>query len=134
VFDRFLKGITMAGGSVGQMLIPLVMQGLFDSYGLRGGLLIYSAVVLQSLVAAALFQPSRWHWKLAPPQPTAEATAHVENGQQKPTAVPELEGTKGPKIILERSTSWTGHQPPAPSSPDLRRVHQLVKINLKNKV
>lgn len=119
----------MAGGSVGQMLIPLVMQGLFDSYGLRGGLLIYSAVVLQSLVAAALFQPSRWHWKLAPPQPIAEATAHVENGQQKPTAVPELEGTKGQKVILERSSSWTGHQPPAPSSPDLRRVHQLVKLN-----
>lgn len=109
----------MAGGSVGQMLIPLVMQGLFDSYGLRGGLLIYSAVVLQGLVAAALFQPSRWHWKLAPTNPiSVEETPQVEN--KLPIDAPTV------KITLERSTSWTGDVKPPPASPDLRRVHQLV--------
>ena len=58
------NGLTMAGGSVGQMAIPLLLQLFLQDYGIRGGLLLYSGLVLNGVIAAVLLQPSRWHWTL----------------------------------------------------------------------
>lgn len=110
----------MAGGSVGQMLVPLVMQSLFEGFGLRGGLLIYSAVVLQALVAAMLFQPSRWHYKLEAPASSAEVEL-LEKAPPKPLG-------HSPRIseVIDsrnsRANSWT---PDMFKPADLRRVRQM---------
>lgn len=110
----------MAGGSIGQMLIPLLMQGLFDGYGLRGGLLIYSAVVLQGLVAALLLQPSRWHWKLDDTPKIEEAL--LEKQCPTPTTPTNHELENLAANSKSRPTSWTGF--PKPSA-DIRRVQQM---------
>ena len=111
----------MAGGSIGQMLIPLIMQSLFDGFGLRGGLLIYSGVVLQALVAALLLQPSRWHWKL-------DDTPKVEvELLEKATPVKILEMQEADESShtgRNRPSSWTPVQF-AKASADIRRVQQM---------
>ena len=78
------NGITMAGGSIGQMAVPLLIQYLLNQYGLRGALLIMSGVVLQGVVAAVLFQPSRWHWTLPSTQRVTvepQRNGQTENGR-----------------------------------------------------
>ncbi|XP_046646925.1 monocarboxylate transporter 9-like [Daphnia pulicaria] len=124
--EYFLKrrhlanGIAMAGGSIGQMLIPLIMQSLFDGFGLRGGLLIYSGVVLQALVAALLLQPSRWHWKLDD-TPNVEVEL-LEKRPETPPVLREVETlSAGGK---SRPTSWTGNVM-VKASADIRRVQQM---------
>ncbi|KAK4011813.1 uncharacterized protein LOC116921744 [Daphnia magna] len=124
--EYFLKrrhmanGITMAGGSIGQMLIPLIMQSLFDGFGLRGGLLIYSAVVLQGLVASLLFQPSRWHWKL---DDTPNVEVELLEKQQEPTPlIRDVETLSA--LSKSRPTSWTGNVF-IKASADIRRVQQM---------
>lgn len=112
----------MAGGSVGQMLIPLVMQSLFESFGLRGGLLLYSAVVLQALVAATLFQPSRWHYQLSR-QATSAETELLEKAPPSKCMghsprISEVQQENG----RDRSNSWA-HEALKPA--DLRRVRQM---------
>lgn len=104
----------MAGGSVGQMLVPLVMQSLFEGFGLRGGLLVYSGVVLHALVAATLFQPSRWHYKLASPASGAE----VELLEKATPRLSEVQAADA----RDRASSWT---PDMFKPADVRRVRQL---------
>ncbi len=119
---NFTKGIAMAGGSIGQMLIPLIMQSLFDSFGLRGGLLIYSGVVLQALVAALLLQPSRWHWKLDD-TPNIEVEL-LEKRPETPPINKELESLQASASGKNRPISWTGDVLVKPSA-DIRRVQQM---------
>jgi hypothetical protein len=114
------KGIAMAGGSIGQMLIPLIMQSLFDGFVLRGGLLIYSGVVLQALVAALLLQPSRWHWKLDDP-PNVEVEL-LEKQPETPPTIREVETLSA--TGKSRPTSWTGNVF-IKASADIRRVQQM---------
>ena len=111
----------MAGGSVGQMLIPLVMQSLFDGFGLRGGLLIYSGVVLQALVAAMLFQPSRWHYKLAGPASAAEVELLEKAAPKGVGQTPRLSNVQAMEG-RDRASSWT---PDMMKPVDVRRVRQL---------
>lgn len=110
----------MAGGSIGQMLIPLIMQSLFDGFGLRGGLLIYSGVVLQALVAALLLQPSRWHWKLDD-TPNVEVEL-LEKRPETPPVLREVETLSA--AGKSRPTSWTGNVI-VKASADIRRVQQM---------
>ena len=114
----------MAGGSIGQMLIPLIMQSLFDGFGLRGGLLIYSGVVLQALVAALLLQPSRWHWKLDDP-PNVEAVELLEKRPETPPINKELESLQASSNGKNRPISWTGDVAVNKPSADIRRVQQM---------
>jgi len=58
-------GIVWAGASVGQMAVPLLIQYLLNGYGMRGGLLLFSAVLLNGIVGAMVYQPARWHYVLA---------------------------------------------------------------------
>ena len=51
------SGIAVAGGSVGQLLIPLVLRKLIDEYTWRGALLIFSALILHVVAGAMLFRP-----------------------------------------------------------------------------
>ena len=113
MLQYFVAGLMMAGGSVGQMLIPLIIQGLFQGFGMRGGMLIYSAVVLQSFVACALFQPSRWHWKRANPAPAQELEELEKNGgtdtPPHPNALPQhvVDDVAAEQGGRGRANSWT---------------------------
>ena len=53
----FANGLAFAGGSLGQLLIPLVLRALTDELGFRNALMIYGALVLNIVVGAALFRP-----------------------------------------------------------------------------
>lgn len=113
----------MAGGSIGQMLIPLIMQSLFTEFGLQGGLWIYSAVVLQALVAAVLLQPSRWHWKLE--DKSSVEVELLEKAPATPTKMienPDVESLSA--TGNKRPTSWTGAAF-VKASADIRRVQQM---------
>lgn len=61
-FDRYktiATGIAYAGSSVGAFVLPPLLEYLLEIYGLRGTFLIASAIILQGLVAAALFRPQQ---------------------------------------------------------------------------
>lgn len=123
----------MAGGSIGQMLVPLIMQSLFDGFGLRGGLLIYSGVVLQALVAALLLQPSRWHWKLDdPPKVEVELLERAPAAPTKMIENPEVEHLAA-NGRNNRPTSWTGNVF-IKASADIRRVQQMDGDLVMNKL
>lgn len=113
----------MAGGSVGQMVIPLLIQGLFQGYGMRGGMLIYSAIVLQSFVACALFQPSRWHWKLASPPPAEQMELLEKKVETPPNALPpHVVNEVAEKDARARSNSWTA---PNIAKHEARRLQRM---------
>ncbi|KAK8761429.1 hypothetical protein V5799_027305 [Amblyomma americanum] len=48
------SGITIGGSVVGGIIFPPVVQCLFDAYGTRGGLLVFGALMLNSMAAALL--------------------------------------------------------------------------------
>lgn len=65
-FDKkraLANSLTVAGASLGQLLIPFLMRFLLDSYGLSKTLLIYGAVQLHGLVAALLLRPPEFYKK-----------------------------------------------------------------------
>ena len=55
------NGIAVAGASVGQLLIPLLMNFLIKNYDVSGALVIYAAVHLNGLVAAMLLRPPHFY-------------------------------------------------------------------------
>ena len=63
-FDRHRSvalGIAAAGGSFGQLIIPLIIRFLLDQYGYQGCMLIYSGIVLNGVVAGALLRPQSFY-------------------------------------------------------------------------
>ncbi|KAL1470141.1 hypothetical protein MTO96_040627 [Rhipicephalus appendiculatus] len=59
------SGVSIGGTVVGGIIFPPVIQYLFDEYGTKGGLLVFGAVMLNS-VAAALFTRTPWRGTIAP--------------------------------------------------------------------
>ncbi|XP_045585823.1 monocarboxylate transporter 12-B [Procambarus clarkii] len=55
--------ILMAGIALGQFMGPPIVRLLLEHYALRGAGLIIGAVLLNSCVGAAFFQPVEWHLK-----------------------------------------------------------------------
>lgn len=49
-------GLSMAGTSVGQMVMPQVVRFLLDEYGYRGTTLILGGLALNGIPGALLFQ------------------------------------------------------------------------------
>ncbi|KAK2157348.1 hypothetical protein LSH36_193g08042 [Paralvinella palmiformis] len=63
-FDRYRStamGFVMAGGSVGQLVIPILLQYLLDELSFYGCCLIYSGITLNALVAATLLRPPSFY-------------------------------------------------------------------------
>lgn len=71
------NGCALAGGSMGQLLIPQLFRLLTDTYSFRGALLIYSSLILHSVVGASLFRPFSFYTKRNN-KPTAFVTATEE--------------------------------------------------------
>ncbi|XP_065556439.1 monocarboxylate transporter 1-like isoform X2 [Artemia franciscana] len=55
------NGIMLAGASIGQMIVPILLQIFLLEYGVSGTMLLLSGIAMQGIIAGALFQPSRWH-------------------------------------------------------------------------
>ncbi|KAK8753970.1 hypothetical protein OTU49_005155 [Cherax quadricarinatus] len=55
--------ILMAGISLGQIAGPPFVRFLLEQYALKGACLIVGAIVFNSCVGAAVFQPVEWHLK-----------------------------------------------------------------------
>ena len=51
------NSLTVAGASLGLLSIPILMNYLLDTFGLKNTLFIYGAVQLHGLVAALLLRP-----------------------------------------------------------------------------
>lgn len=60
------NALSMLGASLGFMVMPPLVRFLANTYGHRGALLLWSAILLHALVGAALYQPVEWHLKLNP--------------------------------------------------------------------
>lgn len=56
-------GLALAGTGVGQMIMPNVVHLLLEKYGFKGTTLVLSALALNGVVGASLFQPVEWHMK-----------------------------------------------------------------------
>lgn len=57
------NGITMAGGSLGQLIIPLLLNHWLKTYALRGTLLLYAGLFLHGLIAGALMRPVAFYMR-----------------------------------------------------------------------
>ena len=55
------NGLTTAGGSLGQLSLPLFTTYLLDFYGFTGALLLFGAFALHTIPAAALFRPPSFY-------------------------------------------------------------------------
>nr|XP_054759614.1 monocarboxylate transporter 12-like [Lytechinus pictus] len=53
------NGIALAGGSIGMMLFPPLLQLCIDQFGWRGAMLILSGMQLHIFIAALVFRPPR---------------------------------------------------------------------------
>ena len=51
------NGLSMTGGSIGTMTIPVLFTYVMETYSFQGGMLIYSALLLHIVVAAMLLRP-----------------------------------------------------------------------------
>ena len=63
-FDKkraLANALTVAGASLGQLVIPFIMRYLLDSYGLDNTLFIYGAVQLHGFIAALLLRPPEFY-------------------------------------------------------------------------
>lgn len=60
------NALSMLGASLGFMVMPPLVRFLANTYGHRGALLLWSAILLHALVGAALYQPVEWHLKPNP--------------------------------------------------------------------
>ncbi|KAK2140569.1 hypothetical protein LSH36_1308g00014 [Paralvinella palmiformis] len=63
-FDKhrsLAMGIAAAGGSFGQLVVPLIIRFLLDHYGYQGCMLIYSGIVLNGVVGGALLRPQSFY-------------------------------------------------------------------------
>ncbi|XP_072026891.1 uncharacterized protein [Amphiura filiformis] len=61
-FDKHFtlaNGIAYAGGSMGQIFIPLLSGNLIDAYGWRGAVWLLSAIMCNLIVSGAVLRPKR---------------------------------------------------------------------------
>ncbi|XP_059143587.1 monocarboxylate transporter 5-like [Physella acuta] len=56
-FRTLATGMGLAGASIGQFLMPLIIDHLLESYGLGGTLLIISALYFHAAISGFLFRP-----------------------------------------------------------------------------
>ncbi|XP_060075696.1 monocarboxylate transporter 5-like [Ylistrum balloti] len=67
-FDKrkgLANALFLSANALGGMIMPPLYRYVFDEYGLRGGLIITSGIILNSLVAAALLRPTEFYTKKA---------------------------------------------------------------------
>ena len=57
------NGLTLAGASIGQLVLPQLLTYLLFEYGLRGTLYIYSAFCLHFVLAGLLMRPASYYEK-----------------------------------------------------------------------
>ncbi|CAH1399066.1 unnamed protein product [Nezara viridula] len=58
-------GISMTGSTMGFILMPQIVRFFLEEYDFRSAILIIGAISLHAVIGASLFQPVRWHYKVA---------------------------------------------------------------------
>ncbi|XP_060075684.1 monocarboxylate transporter 12-B-like [Ylistrum balloti] len=100
-FDK-KKGIAnavfVAGNSLGGVIMPPLYRYVFDEYGLRGGLIITSGIIFNSLVAAALLRPTTFYTDRSPQK---SSFGSVDNNSAT-TAKPDEENNDPSHPFLAR--------------------------------
>lgn len=61
------NGLVMSGGSLGSLVLPLLLQYLLDEYGLTGTLIVIAGITLNNFVVAALLRPPSLYEELQIP-------------------------------------------------------------------
>ncbi len=77
-------GLAMSGGSVGQLVIPQIIDSLLSEYGFSGTMLIYSAFALHAVLAGALLRPQSFYKGKAEeidPKEDEEAQTELDKGK-----------------------------------------------------
>ncbi|XP_060075676.1 monocarboxylate transporter 12-B-like [Ylistrum balloti] len=100
-FDK-KKGIAnavfLSGNSFGGVIMPPLYRYVFDEYGLRGGLIITSGIIFNSLVAAALLRPTTFYTDRSPQK---SSFGSVDNNSAT-TAKPDEENNDPSHPFLAR--------------------------------
>ncbi|XP_071499115.1 monocarboxylate transporter 9-like [Diadema antillarum] len=55
---EFASGISLCGGAVGLMVLPILFEVFFESFGWRGAVLLLGALTVHSVVVGALLRPA----------------------------------------------------------------------------
>ena len=87
-FDKrrsLANGLATAGGSFGQLVIPILIRFLLDNFRFQGGMLIFSAIFLHIIPAALLLRPLSFYNKKKSPTSTRRPLLEgklddIENG------------------------------------------------------
>eukprot|EP00057_Strongylocentrotus_purpuratus_P014501 XP_011668975.1 PREDICTED: uncharacterized protein LOC100890876 [Strongylocentrotus purpuratus] len=86
------NGIALAGGSIGMMVVPPLLQLCIDQYGWRGALLILVGIQLHLFLAALIFRPPQ---RGNMPEETQTTSKQVVRGSKNESKEQELEPLRG---------------------------------------
>jgi sugar phosphate permease len=59
-FDKrlgFAYSVANVGGSIGSLVMPIIIQNLLEEYGLQGALLVISGLILNTAIVGSLMRP-----------------------------------------------------------------------------
>ncbi|XP_068202577.1 monocarboxylate transporter 7-like [Palaemon carinicauda] len=57
------NSLSMLGGSLGVMTLPLLLNKFIQEYSHRGSFILWSGIILHAFIGAILFHPVQWHMK-----------------------------------------------------------------------
>lgn len=57
------NGLSMLGGSIGFMTVPVLLNYFIQEYSHRGSFILWSSIVLHGFIGASLLHPVEWHMK-----------------------------------------------------------------------
>lgn len=103
------NGMAASGGSVGTLLLPIIIRASTEYYGFRGTILIYSAIILHAIPAAMLLRPVSFYARKYPVQPIVKTqvpeVVRRENLSEKAKVANryELVGSKVISVPVARS-------------------------------
>lgn len=84
-FDRhrgLANGIAVSGSGVGTFLIPPLYRYLIDTFGLRGGLIVFSSLTLHICVCASLMRPAELYHRSHHHRQKAESAKLIDHGHK----------------------------------------------------
>ena len=106
------NGMAMAGGSVGLLIMPVLLNRWLHVYGLSGTLLIYASFMLHGLIGASLMRPTSFYdsRRRHTPQATTLKTTHLKEAEAEAEAVDRCRPNSAPdNDALEGCTVSEAH-------------------------
>lgn len=69
---RTATGLSWTATGLGPIFMPYIVNGLLDSFGFQGTLLLFSGLAMHAIACSLLYQPVQWHVKTLPNETSPE--------------------------------------------------------------